>query len=367
MSDDLERKRGTERIESRSSDPDDTGRFCAACSQTLPGGSVPVEAIERILEVLRRGDSFLICSHARPDGDSIGSMLAMAMLIEQMGKHADLLSADRIPSVFRELPGADSIHYTTRVHGSYDAAILLECDGLERANIRGLESLFLVNIDHHATGQPFGKVNWIQRDAVSVGELVYRIVKAAGARITPEMATCLYTTVLTDTGGFCYGGTRASTFALAHELALAGADPTKIAQDVYASIATSKLLLLGAALSNLKREGKLAWLWVTHNDMMRTCAVEEDCEGIVNHAVGIAGVEAAAFLRELPEQQIRLSLRSKGHIDVAAIAARMGGGGHKSAAGATLNGPLPRALERILAELRPCVAEIASRGRKGGS
>ena len=113
------------------------------------------------------------------------------------------------------------------------------------------------------------------------------------------MATCLYTTVLTDTGGFCYGATRASTFALAQELTEAGADPVRIAQEIYFSTATSKLLLLGAALSNLKREGRLAWLWVTHQDMVRTCAAEEDCEGIVNYAICIAGVEAAVFLREL--------------------------------------------------------------------
>jgi phosphoesterase RecJ-like protein len=201
-------------------------------------------------------------------------------------------------------------------------------------------------------------VNWIDRNAASVGELVYRLVKAAGATVTPEMATCIYTTVLTDTGGFCYGATRASTFALAQELAQAGADPVRIAQDVYFSTATSKLLLLGAALSNLNREGRLAWLWVSHQDMVRTCAAEEDCEGIVNYAICISGVEAAVFLRELPERRIRLSLRSKGKVNVSAIAARLGGGGHQNAAGVTLDGPISRALEEILMELRPGVAVL---------
>ena len=174
------------------------------------------------------------------------------------------------------------------------------------------------------------------------------------------MATCLYTTVLTDTGGFCYGGTRASTFELARELTLAGADPIRIAQEIYFSTAPSKLLLLGAALTNLKRDGRLAWLWVTHQDMIRTCAAEEDCEGIVNYAVSISGVEAAAFLRELPEKRIRLSLRSKGKLDVAAIAAGLGGGGHENAAGVTLEGPLSRAVDEILFELRANVAKLAS-------
>ncbi len=280
-------------------------------------------------------------------------MLAMGMLLEQMGKRADLLTADRIPAIYRKLPGAAAIRSVLRAHGPYDAVILLECDGLDRAKLRGLEQFFLVNIDHHLTGSEFANLNWIDREAVSVGEMVHRLVKAAGATVTPEMATCLYTTVLTDTGGFSYGSTRASTFALAHELALAGADPVRIAQDVFFSTSTAKMLLLGAALNNLKREGRLAWLWVTHHDMVRTCAAEEDCEGIVNYALCISGVEAAAFLRELPELRIRLSLRSKGLVNVAAIAGRLGGGGHENAAGCTLDGPLPHALDQILAELRP--------------
>jgi phosphoesterase RecJ-like protein len=283
-------------------------------------------------------------------------MLAVGMLLKQMGKRADLVSADRIPAIYRALPGVDAIRSVLRVHGPYDAVILLECDGLARARLRGLEEFFLINIDHHISGRAFAHLNWIDHEAASVGELVYRLVKAAGAAITPEMATCLYTTVLTDTGGFCYGSTRASTFALARDLVLAGADPVRIAQDVCFSTPTSKILLLGAALGNLKREDRLAWLWVTHHDMVRTCAAEEDCEGIVNFAVAISGVEAAAFLRELPERRIRLSLRSKGKVNVAAIAARLGGGGHEYAAGCTLEGPLARALEEILAELQRSVA-----------
>jgi bifunctional oligoribonuclease and PAP phosphatase NrnA len=317
------------------------------------------EAVAAILEAIRGGERFVVCSHSRPDGDAVGSMLATGMLLEQLGKRADLVTADRIPTVYRGLPGADAIHTVMRVHGPCDAVILLECDGLERTRLRGLEPFFHINIDHHATGTRFAHVNWIDRHAASVGEMVYRLVKAAGGTVTPEMAACLYTTVLTDTGGFCYGGTRASTFALAQELTAAGADPVRIAQDIYFSTATSRLLLLGAALSNLKREGRLAWLWVTHQDMVRTCAAEEDCEGIVNYAICISGVEAAVFLRELPERRIRLSLRSKGRVNVSAIAARLGGGGHENAAGVTLDGPVSRALEEILGELRPCVEEVA--------
>jgi phosphoesterase RecJ-like protein len=329
-------------------------------SEVESAEAAAADPVPAILDVLRQGERFLVCSHSRPDGDAVGSMLATGMLLEQMGKRVDLVAADRIPVVYRDLPRASTIRNALRVHGPYDAVILLECDGLDRAKLRGLEHFFLINIDHHATGSRFANLNWIDRQAASVGELVHRLAKAAGANITAEMATCLYTTILTDTGGFCYGGTRASTFALAQELTLAGADPVRIAQDIYFSTATSKLLLLGAALSNLKREGRLAWLWVTHQDMIRTCAAEEDCEGVVNYAICIAGVEAAVFLRELPERQIRLSIRSKGRVNVASIAASLGGGGHQNAAGVTLDGPMNRAADQILAALRQSVADLGT-------
>jgi phosphoesterase RecJ-like protein len=328
----------------------------------LPGKSLTeAEQIARILEVLRQGEQFLVCSHARPDGDAIGSMLAMGMFLEQLGKRAELLSADPVPNIYRGLAGSEGIRTVECVSGSYDAAIVLECDGLERTGLRGLEEFFLVNIDHHASSREFARLNWIDRSAASVGELVYRLVKAAGARVTPQMAACLYTSVLTDTGGFCYGGTQASTFALARELVMAGANPIQIAQDVYFSASTSKLVLLGVALGNLKREGRLAWLWVTHQDMVSTGAAEEDLEGIVNFAVCALGVEAAVFLCELPERYIRLSLRSKGLVDVAAIAERLGGGGHENAAGCTVEGTLADVRDEILTQLRLSVASLATK------
>lgn len=313
---------------------------------------MPADPIGAILEAVRQGERFLVCSHSRPDGDAVGSMLAMGMMLEQMGKRADLVTADTLPAIYRWLPRAESILFTMRVHAPYDAVILLECDGLERAKLSGLEEFFLINIDHHVSGRAFAHLNWIDCSAASVGELVYRLVVGAGVKVTPEMATCLYTTVLTDTGGFCYGATKASTFALARDLVLAGADPVRIAREVCYSARASKMLLLGAALSNLKREGRLAWLWVDLHDMVRTCAAEEDCEGIANYALAIAGVDVAAFLRELPDRRIRVSLRSKGLVNVAAIAAGLGGGGHENAAGCTLDGPLDGATKEILCELR---------------
>jgi bifunctional oligoribonuclease and PAP phosphatase NrnA len=326
----------------------------------MPAGGhsgVDDSSIADILNVLRQGEMFLVCSHAQPDGDAVGSMLALGMVLRQMGKRADLVTADRVPAHYRQLPGVDQIHVTQHVHGSYDAVILLECDSLQRTKLRGLEEFFQINIDHHLSGQDFAHLNWIDREAVSVGEMVCRLARAVGARLTPELATCFYVTVLTDTGGFCYGSVRESTFALARELVLAGADPIAIAQNVYFSAPASKLHLLGTALGRLRHEGRLAWLWVTNEDVANTGATEEDSDGIVNFALGVESVEAAVFLRELPEGGIRLSLRSKGQVNVAAIAERLGGGGHENAAGCTLDGPLQRALNEILVILHQALQE----------
>jgi bifunctional oligoribonuclease and PAP phosphatase NrnA len=315
------------------------------------------DPLHEVLKVLLRGRRFLVCSHARPDGDAVGSMVALGMVLEQMGKQADLVMADRVPVLYRRLPGAEEIRSAERVGGRYDAAILLECDSVERARLQGLEDLFLINIDHHISGRPYAQLNWIDCGAASVGELVYRVAKAAGVTLTPQMAACLYTTILTDTGSFSYGALSERTFALARELVLAGADPVALAQEVYYSVPAAKVILLGAALNTLRHEDRIAWLWITLEDMARAGALEEDCEGIVNFALSIAGVEAAVFLRELPDGQVRLSLRSKDRVNVAALAEKLGGGGHENAAGCTLAGPLERARDEILTELRGAVAE----------
>lgn len=305
-----------------------------------------------VLEVVRSGRRFAVCSHSRPDGDAVGAMLACGMFLAQLGKHAELFSADPVPLIYRGLPCAATIRQSRRVEGDFDAAILLECDGIQRSRLGGLEGRLLVNIDHHASGRPFADVNWIDLEACAVAEMVHSLAHAAGAEITPEMATCLYAGLLTDTGSFCYEGTDVHAFELARELVHRGANPAEIAREVYFSNPLSKMLLLGAALSNLRRDGRLAWLWVTQADMTRTGAAEEDCEGIVNYAIGISGVEGAVLLRELPDHRVRLSLRSKGHLDVARIAAGFGGGGHRHAGGCTVEGPLSAALDTILETMR---------------
>jgi bifunctional oligoribonuclease and PAP phosphatase NrnA len=308
--------------------------------------------VDQILAEIVRRQRFVLTSHARADGDAVGSTLACREILRQMGKIADAILRDGVPRVYQQLPFASTVIESERVNGSYDAAILLECDSIQRTRLQGLENQFLINIDHHKSGRAFAHVNWIDPKAVATAEMVYKLARQAGVKITPEIATCLYTAVLTDTGAFMFEGTSEHTFELARELVLAGADPARCARHIYFGHSTAKMRLLGAALSALQREGPLAWIWVTQEQMERVGAKEEDCEGLVNYALAIGDVEAAAFFRELPDGRFRVSLRSKGKLDVAQIAEQFGGGGHTCASGCAVNGPLHAAVESILSMIR---------------
>jgi len=308
--------------------------------------------LSEVLKHIEQRDRFLLTSHARPDGDAIGSALACCQILRSMGKRADVVLRDGVPRIYRPLPMADSVVQTDRVNGEYEAAIILECDSIQRTRLEGLEDRFLISIDHHQSGRPFAHVNWIDPNAVATAELVYRLARKAGVKISPEIATCLYTAVLTDTGSFMFEGTNEHTFALARELVLAGADPVRCARSVYFAHSTAKMRLLGAAMSNLQREGPLVWISVTYEQMEKIQAKDEDCEGLVNYALAIQDVQVAIFFREMSDGRYRVSLRSKGEVDVTTVAERFGGGGHHCASGCSLDGPLQAAVEVVLDPLR---------------
>ena len=326
-------------------------------SNRASGHASNQNSIAALLSLLGERESFVVTSHARPDGDAIGSALGLMHLLDGMGKRVTVAFADPIPAMYRWLPGAERIQ-ATLPKDAPDAAVLLECDSLERSGFgadafAAMGAGLTINIDHHRSGKPFADFNWIDAEASAVGAMVYDVAVASGVTITAAMATCLYVAVLTDTGSFTYQGTSAATFGLAEHLAECGADPYGIAREVYFSNPPGKLRALGAALGHFEIKGRVAWSWITQAEMLRANAVVEDCEGIVNYLIGLEGVEAAVFLRELPSgAEFRLSLRSKGTVDVAQVAERFGGGGHRNASGCTLNGSLDSAIGRIVSELQ---------------
>jgi phosphoesterase RecJ-like protein len=319
-------------------------------------------SIAALIELIGGCESFLVTSHARPDGDAIGSALGMMHLLEAMGKQVTVAFADPIPAVYGWLPGVERIQMDLP-SGPVDAAVLLECSNVLRSgfNPGGFARMgagVTVNIDHHLSGRPFADFNWIDAGACAVGAMVYDLAVATGVTITPAMATCWYTAVLTDTGSFAYTSTSASTFELAAHLVACGADPGGIAREIYFSNPASKLRALGSALGHLTIEKGIAWAWISQEEMVSAGAGVEDCEGIVAYLIGIAEVDVAIFLREVKVAEdaahgavpeFRLSLRSKGDFDVAEVAERFGGGGHRHASGCSLEGPLEAAITQVLA------------------
>ena len=327
----------------------------------LNGAGADAAAIGPIVEMFRSSERFLVTSHARPDGDAVGSVLAMGCLLEQMGCAVEMVLADPVPYIYRKLPGVERIRVKKTlgwVGQNLDEAedtvpvVILECDCTERTGLTGFEGREVINIDHHASGQNFATLNWIDDDACAVASMVHRVAVAAGVEISRDMATCLYTAVLSDTGSFTYPGTNAATFELAHELVLRGANPSAIAREVYFSNPESKIRLLGRALGTMQTQDGVAWAWVTQEMMAAAGAETEDCEGVVNYLIGMDGVECAVFMREVEDgEHFRMSLRSKGRVNVATIAEGFGGGGHRSASGCVMDGPLERARDLIVGEL----------------
>ena len=321
-----------------------------------------VDSISALLTLIRERQSFLITSHARPDGDAIGSSVGLMHLLDAMGKDVQVAFADLIPLIYGYLPGIKRITHSLPATPP-DAVILLECDSIERSGFDRIDAGMTINIDHHKSGRNFANFNWIDQEASAVGAMVYELAIASGVKISAAMATCLYTAVLTDTGSFTYSTTTAATFALAEHLVASGARANEVAQAVYFSNPPSKIRVLGLALNNMVLDGEVAHAWITQEEMARAGAVPEDCEGIVNYLIGMAGIETAAFLREQPAPdgtlEFRTSLRSKGSVDVSLVAERFGGGGHRNASGCTLPGPLDSARTRVVAELH-----AASHGKK---
>ena len=297
---------------------------------------------QQIVEAISARQRFVVTSHARPDGDAIGSSMAMAYALADLGKDVRVVSRDPVPSQFETCPGVQQILVTEHVADPGDAVIVMECGDLTRPGISGLERGFVINIDHHPGNTMYGALNWFDVSAAACGEMVFDLTGALGVPLTREIATHVYVAVLTDTGSFHYSNITARTFEIARRCTEAGVDPAAIARDVYDSNRIGRLKLFRAVLNGMQLDAteRIATMAVT-GQMASDCgATYEDTEGLVNFPLSAKEVLAVVFFKENAAGDWRVSLRSKGDIDVNAVAKEFGGGGHKNASGCGVRGTL---------------------------
>jgi len=310
-----------------------------------------------VAELLRKGKSFLICSHLNPDGDAIGSSLALAAFLEEEGKEVFLFNRDNVPPMYAFLTGASRVRQRLPEGQRFDATVLLDCATLERVG-EELERFEgrgrMIIIDHHPpVDSPPGTV-LIRTDAAATAELLYEVFRSYGAHISPRTATALYLGLMTDTGSFRFSNTTPKALSVAAALVEAGADHGLVTRRIYEEFPPERFRLLARVLDTLTffHEGKVAAVTVTRRMLDSTGAGHELTEGFVDYPRSIRGVEVAVLFREVDEQQYRVSLRSRGRVDVGRIAQIFQGGGHPNAAGCTLWGDHSAVQEQVMSHLK---------------
>ncbi len=313
--------------------------------------------IADIVEAIRTRQRFVISSHARPDGDSIGSQLAMAFALRALGKNVTIVNKDTPPSSLMPFPGVDTIVIADRVSDPFDAAIVMECSDLERPGVAGLDRFFLINIDHHPGNTGYGRINWFDASAAACAEMVFDLVVALGVPVTQDIATHVYLAILTDTGSFHYSGISPRTFDICRKALEAGVDPVLTARHVFHSNSMGRLKLFGAVLNamTVDRTGRVAALSVDHAMTEAAGGTYEDTEGLVNMPLTVKSIIAVVFFKQSEGDEYRVSLRSQGDIDVGGVAKQFGGGGHKNAAGCTVRGTLDTLRELFVGKIQQAI------------
>ncbi len=310
------------------------------------------------IEKMRAGKNFIVTSHVNPEGDALGSLLGLTLALRLAGKKVTACMEDNVPDLLKFLPGSDTLTGSIDGAGPFDATFAVDCGQKDRLAAplgSPAETGTLINIDHHGTNDEFGDINIVEAEASSAGELVYDFIMAAGLEINKDIATCLYVAISTDTGSFRYSSSKPDTFRKAGELVALGADPWDVASHVYENHPENKLKLFSKVLGTLEVIScdtfKAATMYVTL-EMFDSVGADKDlAEGFVNYARGVTGVEVGLMFRESGPGEYKVSMRSRGLIDVAEIAQRFGGGGHKNAAGFKISGELPEVRERLKAVL----------------
>jgi phosphoesterase RecJ-like protein len=310
----------------------------------------PDPLVQQICHELRTRRRFLITSHLKPDGDSIGSQMALAYALRDLGKEVRVVNRDPPPPSLLTFPGVPDIQIGETAEGPIDAVVVMECGDLARTGLRDLGRSFIINIDHHPGNSLFGAINWFDAGAAACGEMVFELVKRLGAPFSREIATHIYLAILTDTGSFHYSSISPRTFDICREALEAGVDPIVVARNVFDSNNLGRLKLFGAVLNSIELDptGRLAIISLDREMARQAGGTSDDTEGLINLPLTVREIEAVVFFKEAGEGEYRVSMRSKDAIDVGAVAKSLGGGGHKNASGCTVHGPYPDVRDRLV-------------------
>ncbi len=308
------------------------------------------DIIKQIAEWIKKYQHFLIISHEGGDGDSIGSQLALAFILNKLQKEFFILNKDPIPNIYNFLPGAEWIK--TQIDKNleeYEVVFFLDCGSMERTGLSLPQGVQYINIDHHLNNDQFGHLNWVNPRMSSTSEMIYHLWHTLSIPMDVSIGENLYTGLLTDTGCFRYSNTSSQCLHIAGNLIEAGVDPSRVASQVYERKSSSQLLFLASALSNLKltEDQKIAYIYLGKDVFQRYGATREDTEGFVNYPLAIDSVEVALLFKEVSKDFFKISFRSKGRVNVAAIAGVFNGGGHYNAAGAKIKGSFISVWNRV--------------------
>ena len=320
--------------------------------------------MEKIIAALKNNDKFLITAHVNLEGDSLGSQLAMRELLVKLGKTAFIVDNDPAPEHYRFLPKADEIFTDISKIYDFDTVVVLDCPTLKRVGkVKDLitKDKLVLNIDHHISNENFGRINWVDPNASSAGEMVFKLFKAMGVPLTKETALLLYIAILTDTGSFNYENTSGVTHEIAGELLGYGLEPAMVSESVYERRTVEDIKFLGLVLASLKlnKTGEIAYLEITKSMLKETGADILKSEGFINYARSIDKVKIAILFKEDPKlvNKIGVSFRAKGDMDVNGLAGHFGGGGHVKASGCIIEGSLAEAERKVLAKAEEVVRE----------
>jgi phosphoesterase RecJ-like protein len=322
-----------------------------------------VTDLEQLVSHIQRGQRFLLSSHQRPDGDAIGSAVGLALALHALGKQAQVVMDARPPDYLQPFPAVDDIRITRHVDESVDGALIMECSSLDRTGVTGLDRSPVLNIDHHVGNRRYGTVNWLDESAAACTEMVFTLIDALQAPLTKDIATHIYLGLLTDTGSFHFSHITSRSFEIARRCVDAGVDPQWVARTHYDSATLGRVRIFGQVVNTMQLDdsGKVALLTVTHESLARAGAALDDTEGIINFPLQVKDIQAVAFFKQADGSQWRVSLRSKGAVDVGAIARSFGGGGHNNAAGCTVSGELEPLQRQFMALLLNAVTHPSTR------